>query len=205
MTAHLRRRADGATELRVGGVFVMDDREAGSERLLARIALDSGARDVLVGGLGLGFTLAELLADEQTERVVVAELEPQVVDWMRDGTVPGAHLLADPRTETVVDDVRTVVAAQPPSSLDAIVLDVDNGPDFLVHEQNSAVYDHGFIGTCADRLRPGGLLAIWSMADSPSVRQHLGAAFEQTSATEHPVRLQGRDESYWVLVGRAPR
>lgn len=201
---HLRQRDDGATELRVNGVFVMDDRETSSERLLARHVLDLGARDVLVGGLGLGHTLRELLGDPAVTRVVVAELHRQIVDWMRAGTVPGADLLADPRTEVVVDDVRRVVAAQPLSTLDAICLDVDNGPDFLVHEQNAALYTGDFVAACAARLCPDGHLAIWSMADSADVRTALSEHFDVVTVHPVPVDLQGRDEHYWVLTGSRP-
>src|SRR3954451_7680180 len=114
----LRRRDDGATELRVNGVFVMDDVETTSEQALARTVIDLGAREILVGGLGLGYTLRAVLASAQVSRVVVAELHTEIVGWMRDGTVPGADLLADERTHVVVGDVRDVVAAQSAASLD---------------------------------------------------------------------------------------
>lgn len=201
----LRQRADGALELRVNGVFVMDDQETSSERLLARAVVDLGAREVLVGGLGLGYTLRELLEAPTVERVVVAELHPEIVGWMRDGTIPGADLLADARTEVAVDDVRAVVAARAVGSLDAIVLDVDNGPDFLVHDANAAVYETWFVQVCAERLRPDGHLCIWSMAASAEVTAALAATFEQVTETPVPVRLQDRDEHYWLLAGSRPR
>lgn len=205
MTAHLRRRPDGALELRVNGVFVMDDVETSSEQLLAQTVLELGAREVLVGGLGLGFTLRALL-DGGAERVIVAEVEPEVVRWFTDGTIPGGReLTADPRTAVETGDVRDIVVAQPSSSLDAIVLDVDNGPDFLVHDANARVYEADFIGRCATRLRPAGQLCVWSMADSSAVRDRLREHFEQVDAHEVPVMLQGRRESYWVLRGSRPR
>ena len=100
-----RTEDDGVTtlELRANGVFVMDTRETSSERALARQALarHPAPESVLVGGLGLGFTLAEVLDDARVRRVVVAEIEPALVGWMRDGTVPhGPALLADPRVQT---------------------------------------------------------------------------------------------------------
>jgi spermidine synthase len=201
----VRRRDDGALELRVNGVFVMDDVETSSERLLARSALDAGARTVLVGGLGLGFTTRELLGSPDVESVVVAELHGEIVDLMRDGTIPGDDLLADPRLDVVVGDVREVVEAQSPGSLDAIVLDVDNGPDFLVHDSNEQVYRGEFVATCAERLGDDGLLSIWSMADSVALRQRLGEHFEKVRTEPVDVRLQGRDERYWILAGRRPR
>ena len=197
----LRRRDDGALELRVNGVFVMDDVETSSEHALARTVIDLGAREALVGGLGLGYTLRALLASAQVKRVVVAELHPEIVGWMRDGTIPGADLLADERTQVTVGDVRDVVAAQPAASLDAIVLDVDNGPDFLVHDGNAAVYDSDFIEVCASRLRPGGHLCVWSMNDSEHLRRAMGDHLSGVRAEAVDVTLQGRDERYWIMSG----
>lgn len=197
----LRRRADGALELRVNGVFVMDDVETSSERALARTILELGAREVLVGGLGLGYTLRALLALPQVTRVIVAELHPEIVEWMRDGTIPGADLLADERTRIVVGDVRDVVAAQSPASLDAIALDVDNGPDFLVHDDNAGVYEGDFIGLCSTRLRPGGHLFIWSMNDAEQLHRAMGEHLSDVRAEAIPVRLQDRDERYWIVSG----
>ncbi len=190
----VRRRDDGVTELRVSGVFVMDDVETSSERRLARVALENGARDVLVGGLGLGFTVSALLADTSVRRVLVAELHDEVV---------AENHLDDPRLTVVVGDVRDVVAAQPDASMDAVLLDVDNGPDFLVHPDNAAVYEGAFLAECARMLRPGGTLAIWSMADSEALRRILAAHLTDVLAESVPVTLQGRAEAYWILRGRA--
>lgn len=200
----LRRRDDGALELRVNGVFVMDDVETSSEQALARTVLDLGAREILVGGLGLGYTLRELLASPQVTRIIVAELHPQIVGWMRDGTIPGADLLTDDRTQVVVGDVRDVVAAQSPASLDAIALDVDNGPDFLVHDDNAGVYEGDFVELCASRLRPGGHVCVWSMAPSQSLITSLGAALTDVREEAIAVRLQDRDERYWIVSGTRP-
>jgi spermidine synthase len=189
----VRRRDDGALELRVNGVFVMDDAETTSERRLAEVVLERGARDVVVGGLGLGFTARALLADERVHRVMVAELHPAVV---------AANEIADPRLEVVIGDVRDLVAAQADASADAVLLDVDNGPDSLVHPDNAGVYGDAFVAECARVLRPGGTLAVWSMADSPALRATLGRHLDDVDAECVPVRLQGRDESYWVLFAR---
>jgi spermidine synthase len=189
----IRQRPDGATELRVNGVFVMDDVETTSAQRLAEVALDQAARDVLVGGLGLGFTTRALLDDARVRRVVVAELHPEVV---------AAVALVDPRLEVVTGDVRDVVAAQADGSTDAVLLDVDNGPDFLVHPENAAVYGDAFVAECIRVLRPGGTLAVWSMADSPALRSTLGRHLHDVAAERVPVRLQGRDENYWILSAR---
>lgn len=182
-----RTRDDGARELRVNGVFVMDDTETSSERLLAH----GLSGEVLVGGLGLGFTARELLMNPDVTRVLVAELHPEVVD--------AVELPDDPRLEVVVGDVRDVVMTQ--SEFDAIVLDVDNGPDFLVHEQNAALYRADFVRLCAARAHE---LRVWSMSDAPDLREALGRWFQNVKVTEVPVVLQERRESYWLFAGIGP-
>lgn len=203
--ATLRRRADGSVELRVNGVFVMDDVETSSERELAHDVLARGAREILIGGLGLGFTAREILADSAVARLIVAEIHAEIVDWMRDGAIPGADLLSDDRLELAIGDLRDIVRRQPAGGLDAILLDVDNGPDFLVYDDNAAVYQSGFIGACAARLRPVGTLSLWSQADSAPLRAALAEHFTEVSADRHPVRLQGREENYWIVRGSGPK
>jgi spermidine synthase len=199
----LRRREDGALELRVNGVFVMDDVETSSEELLASAALETVRRPdrVLVGGLGLGYTIRALLADARLGEVVVAEIEPQLVSWMRAGLVPS--VLDDPRVAVVVGDVRTVVADLPDASVDAILLDVDNGPDFLVYNENSAIYTSGFLTTCRAKLRTAGVLTIWSSSASPALESAVTAVFGACDIKPVPVQLQGRDELYYVYQGSA--
>jgi spermidine synthase len=195
-----RRDGDGALELRVNGVFVMDDRETSSEELLAEAALSgtTPAR-VLVGGLGLGYTVRALLRDPAVREVVVAEIEPALVEWMRDGVVPS--VLDDPRVVVAVGDVREVVVAQPDASLDGILLDVDNGPDFLVYEANSAVYTPDFLAVCKQKLGAGGVLTVWSSSASPELSTALTDVFGDCRVSPVPVRLQDRDELYYVYQG----
>lgn len=206
----LRRRADGAIELRVNGVFVMDTAQTSTERALAAaaLALDSPSR-VLVGGLGLGFTTAELLRDQRVREVVVAEIEPAVVDWLSDGTVPhGPALMADPRLRVRVADVRAVVSEQATASLDAILLDVDNGPDYLVLDANADLYRHGFVRTCLQRLRPGGRLVVWSSTRSAPLESALLDTAGSFAEQAHDVDLAGHAETYtiyWVTAVHGPR
>ncbi|WP_327637311.1 hypothetical protein OHB24_02665 [Kribbella sp. NBC_00482] len=197
----LRRRDDGALELRVNGVFVMDDQETSSEELLASAALEAVRHPdrVLVGGLGLGYTVRALLADSRLGQVIVAEIEPDVVSWMRSGLVPS--ILDDARVGVVVGDVRAVVTDLPAASVDAILLDVDNGPDFLVYNENSAIYSSGFLITCRTKLRPGGALTIWSSSASAALEAAVSAVFGTCDVTPVPVELQGRPELYYVYQG----
>jgi spermidine synthase len=204
-----RRESDSALELRVNGVFVMDTAETSSERSLAAAALamlDADQRDltVLIGGLGLGFTLAAVLADARVGRVTVAEIEPDLVAWHRSGLIPETvDAVRDPRTDLQVDDVRHVVASQPPASIDLVLLDVDNGPGYLVYDDNAPVYRAEFLQTCRDRTRPGGVVAVWSSAAAPELVRTLRSVFGTCEELALPVTLGTRDTSYHVLIGRA--
>lgn len=203
----LRRDAAGTLELRVNGVFVMDTVRTATEEALAAIVSERLADPgrVLVGGLGLGFTVRRLLADDRVREVVVAEIEPPVVAWMRDGTVPhGPATLADPRVRIEIADVRDVVDASPPGELDAVLLDVDNGPDGLVHERNAEVYDAAFLAGCVDALRSGGRLAIWSATRSPVLEAALRSVVGGVQRHPYPVDLDGRAEEYSVYLTTAP-
>ena len=197
----LRRRDDGALELRVNGVFVMDDQETSSEELLASAALEAVRRPdrVLVGGLGLGYTVRALLADARLGQVIVAEIEPDLVSWMRSGLIPS--VLDDPRVGVVVGDVRAVVTELPDASVDAILLDVDNGPDFLVYNENSAIYTSDFLATCQAKLRTDGVLTVWSSSSSAALESAVTAVFGKCQVAPVPVRLQDRDETYYVYQG----
>ncbi|HEX6248477.1 MAG TPA: hypothetical protein VFZ64_11450 [Nocardioidaceae bacterium] len=192
-------------ELRVNGVFVMDTLETSSERGLATAALQQveNPRDVVIGGLGLGFTMHEVLADKRVERLVVVEIEDAVVQWMRDGTVPhGPSYLADERVTVMTADIRTAMAEATPAAYDLILLDVDNGPGFLVHDDNEEVYQRAFLEQARAALRPDGALVIWSAAESPRLQAELEGVFGSAVAVPYDVALQSRDEHYWIYLSR---
>jgi spermidine synthase len=202
----LRERRDENTptilELRVNGVFVMDTLETSTERALATAALSlvEQPRRVLVGGLGLGFTMHEVLADSRVERCTVVEIEQAVVDWMRDGTVVhGPRLLADDRVEVVVADV-AVALAEAGEAYDLVLLDVDNGPGYLVHDANEALYREPFLESA--RRATAGVLAVWSAAEAPQLAAAMQAVFGNVTATAYDVRLGDRDEQYWLYSSR---
>jgi len=197
----VRKRRDGALELRVNGVFVMDTVETSSEVRLAQEALTEAGdpHRVLVGGLGLGHTVRGLLADDRVRHVVVVEIEPAVVGWMEQGVLPGAELLSDPRVEVVVGDVREVVPTLPAAGFDAVLLDVDNGPGYLVHDRNAAIYAAPFLEQCRRLLRAEGRLSVWSAADAPTLAETITDVFGECRTRAVPVDLQGRAEQYWLL------
>lgn len=204
-----RRDAPGGPvyELIVNGTFLMDTAETSTERLLADLVLDRHPEPsaVLVAGLGFGFTVGALLADARVRRVDVVELEPTLVDVLRGGVVPGlAAVVDDPRVRMVVDDVRAMLPAVPPSTYDGILLDVDNGPHFLVHEANAEVYERPLLSVAARALRPGGMLAVWSAAPTPVLAGVLADAVGEVEQVVRTVRRETRDVDYHVYVARRP-
>lgn len=167
--------------IRVDGRNLMSSRMHGSEDALA-VEACTRARAlprprVLVGGLGMGFTLRatlDLLPPDAT--VVVVELLPAVVVWNRSllGGLAG-HPLADPRVEVVVADVGATLR-DGGGDFDAIMLDVDNGPSALTASENDGLYEQRGLVTARAALKPGGVLAVWSANDDRRFRQRLRAA-----------------------------
>ena len=205
------RRPEGGgptvLELRANGVFVMDTAEHASEQALADAALATvgNPRRVLIGGLGLGFTLDRVLGDRRVEQVDVVEIEPVLVEWMRDGTIPhGPQLLADARARVVVTDIAGAVGEAGPTTYDVMLLDVDNGPDQLVHATNAALYDEPFLRAARERLSSGGAFVVWSAARSPDLADTLRSVFGEVEEQDHAVRLQDRDEHYWLYAAHRP-
>ena len=202
----LLRRDDESTVLRVNGVFAMDDAETTSERCLATAALAATRGDALrcvVGGLGLGYTLAELLRSPRSKTVTVVEIEPDLVAWHRSGAVPppqGVAVLDDARVTVVISDVRDVVT-QLVEDVDVIVLDVDNGRGFLVYDTNAGLYQHDFLARCAEALAPGGVVAMWSAAPDRELYDVLDGVFDDAQLVPIPVTLDGRTTAYHLLLG----
>jgi spermidine synthase len=200
------RRAAGTPtvlELRVNGVYVMDTLETTTERALATAALElvEDPREVLVGGLGLGFTMHEVLADPRVERCTVVELEHPLVDWMRDGTIAhGPKMLADARLTVTVGDVAQVLTEAGEDSFDLVLLDVDNGPDHLVHDANSAIYKPAFLEAARRAVRQ--VLVVWSAAEAPQLEAALQTVFGNVDPHPYDVHLGDREERYWLYVSR---
>ncbi|HET7682152.1 MAG TPA: hypothetical protein VFK34_00625 [Marmoricola sp.] len=192
-------------ELRVNGIFVMDTQETTTEQALATSALQLVAdpRNVLVGGLGMGFTAHALLGDPRVERVDVVELEDALIGWMRDGTIPhGPSLLADQRIRVVNADIVTAVSEVHEPTYDLLLLDVDNGPGYLVHDANAAVYEARFLSRCRDVLNPDGVLVVWSASPAPELLRHLEHVFGASDEQAFPVQLHDREEKYYLYRAR---
>lgn len=200
-----RREAAGRPvyELIVNGVFLMDTAETSTERLLAETFLTRHAAParVLIGGLGFGFTVAALLADPRVAEVEVVELEPLLVTWLQQGQVPGVvAALSDHRVDVVVDDVRAVMERAGPGRYDGILLDVDNGPDFLTREANADVYRRPALRSAFRALAPGGVLAIWSAAPSATLTAELAGAAGRVDEVIRTVVREGREFDYHIYL-----
>jgi spermidine synthase len=187
----------------VGNRELMNSRVHGSEEALAhlacaRLAGRHGLR-LLIGGLGMGFTLAAALGEVGAEdRVEVAELVPAVIDWNR-GPLAGVagRPLDDPRVTLREGDVAAVIRAGR-GAYDAILLDVDNGPEGLTHPANDWLYGLDGLYEAFIALRPGGVLAVWSAGPDPAFAQRLrkiGFQVEQV-----PVRARGPQGGARYLV-----
>jgi spermidine synthase len=197
------RRAGGHYELISNGVFLMDSRDGTSERALVRGALDTldagsegrrrGGRTVLLGGLGMGFSLLEALATERVAAVTVVEVEPEVIAWHRThlrGVGGGA--IADPRVTVIAGDLAAWLRRQRgQGQFDAVCLDVDNGPDWTVTDSNAWLYGSDGLGLLRRALRPGGVLAVWSSAAAPRFLERLRRVFGGAETVEVPSRVAG--------------
>lgn len=177
--------------IRLSGVRgeLMNSRAHGSEEALSELgcAHINSTRDaqVLVGGLGMGFTLAAALRSvSASATVTVAELIPEVVEWNRGalGECAGQPL-QDPRTRVQIGDVADLFAAKKPQ-FDAVLLDVDNGPEGLTHNDNHRLYSMSGLAAIYRSLRPAGMLAIWSAFPDPSFELRLKkSGFRVTTQT----------------------
>ena len=178
----LRLKQRGAEfSIMLGQNELMNSRLSGSEQALATLACerirDRKAPRILIGGLGMGFTLrAALAALGPAARIVVAELVPAVVSWARGPMAEVfADSLADPRVSIREADVGHLIRAEA-SAFDAILLDVDNGPEGLTRKTNDALYDLKGLSAARAALRPGGVLAVWSSTQNPKFTWRLGKA-----------------------------
>ncbi|WP_095204001.1 spermidine synthase [Mesorhizobium carmichaelinearum] len=211
------RTGDGAQELRLkrrGSEFsimlgtneLMNSRLSGSEQALAKLSCQRIASHrqprILIGGLGMGFTLRAALAElGQDAEIVVAELVPAVVVWARG---PMAEVfggcLDDPRVTIEETDVGQLIRSEP-KAWDAILLDVDNGPEGIVHKGNDALYSLAGLGVARTALKPGGVLAVWSQGpDSGFTRRLKQAGFAVEEVNTRANGKRGARHVIWIAT-----
>jgi spermidine synthase len=175
-------------EVIANGVFLMDTRNGESERLLISAAaarMPAGGR-MLVGGLGVGFSLRAAVDHPRVGAVVVVEREPAVIAWNR-GPLRDVHgdALDDPSVTVVEADLVPWLARA--DQFDALCLDIDNGPEWTVTEGNAALYGDSGLRVLRSRLTPGGVLAVWSANASAPFEARLRTVFEDVQVLAVPV------------------
>lgn len=188
---------------------LMSSRMSGSEEALAELTIDRlggrAAPHLLIGGYGMGFTLrAALRRLGPQARLTVAELVPGIIEWARG---PMAELadgcLDDPRVEVVIDDVDAMIG-RGRGAYDAILLDVDNGPDGLTRAANDGLYSRDGLAAAKAALRPGGVLAVWSAAPDAAFTRRLKDAGFRVDEVTVKARSNGKGPRHviWFGVGR---
>lgn len=202
MTLH---EHDGEYLISVAGVPLMSTRQHHSEQRLAEVACqrirDLPAPTLLIGGLGLGFTLRAALEGLGAQaKITVAELLPAVVEWNRNPDYGLAwRELDDPRVELVVGNVANVIRNRP-KAFDAILLDVDNGASGLTTASNAALYHASSLQRAKGALRQGGCLVVWSADNDFAFVERMGeAGFSVT--TERVAAYPGGKLFNWLFVG----
>ncbi len=200
----LARRGD-EWFVQAGGMLLMSSRMHHSEEELAARAIErvADARAVLVGGLGLGYTLRAVLDRVPHDgEVTITELVPAVVQWNRTHvSALAGNPLADPRAKVIVGDVFDTIK-YPPHAFDVILLDVDNGPVGLSQARNQRLYSYRGVRACHAALRPGGVLAVWSAGPSARFeRQLAGAGFKVEGLRVH-ARKGGAGGHYFLFLAK---
>jgi len=195
--------------IQVDGQHLMSSRMHSSEDQLAVLGC-AQARTlprprVLVGGLGMGFTLrAALDCLPLSAHVLVAELVPAVVRWNRGALGPLAgHPLADPRVTVEEVDVGVALGSNP-NTFDAVLLDVDNGPAALAAPSNAGLYDSAGVATAHRALKPGGVLAVWSAQEDRRFERRLLAGGFRVQREHVRGREKGRGPRHTILLARRP-
>ncbi|MFD1175727.1 spermine/spermidine synthase [Paenibacillus puldeungensis] len=189
-------------EIISNGTFLMATYNGESERLLVRSALQHVDKpsQVLVGGLGVGFSLQEALRDPRVKEVTVVEIEPKVVEWNR--TVLASvsdYALANPRTKLVQADLVAWIR-ETKQSFDLICLDIDNGPDWKVYDGNASLYDDKGLHVLKSRLNPNGCITFWSATPSPDFAGLLKTHFGNVEIQEIPQAHGDPDFIFLVRV-----
>jgi len=201
---------DGDFCIRVNGQQLMHSAVNASELQLGTLGCERHAGKkgmrVLIGGLGLGFTLKSVLQSAgRTDTVHVAELFPEIVTWNRSFLSDlNGKLLDDPRVTVVEDDVKAVIKRSVRAPYDVIVLDIDNGTTAMVMTENNALYNQHGMDAIALALKPGGRAAVWSACPDPSVEKRLRLAGFTVQAVPAKLYPTAKRSAYMIYVADKP-
>jgi spermidine synthase len=197
------------TEVTLNHEFLMSSLYTDSEQALARIALQMHSGDdlrVLVGGLGLGYTVRQALLSSRVAHVDVVELLPQVIDWLEQGLVPlSSELRDEPRLVVTQGDVYRRLAGPPVDLFDVILIDVDHSPEERLGEESAWFYTAEGLLAARQHLAADGVLAVWSYAESSPFAEALGMVFGQVrvEAVTYDNRLIDQPQTDWLFFARA--
>lgn len=222
-TLSLRRRRELATgtdifEIKLGDEFLMSSKFTASEIALAKLGLGEtgtgGPLDVVVGGLGLGYTAQEVLQHERVGSLIVVDALDAVIDWHRSHLLPlGSKLTGDERCTFVHGDFFELAAApggfdplQPGRRFHAILVDIDHSPDSLLHAAHGAFYQPESLCRLARHLHPGGVFGLWSNErPDDAFTARLAAAFStaRAEAVTFPNPLQNDEFTQTIYLATA--
>lgn len=204
----LARPGTVVTEITLNHEYLMSSYITYSERALATIALKMHEADklkVLVGGFGLGYTAREALLSERVDHLEAVEFLPQVIDWYNEGLLPLAEeLKRDSRFEVTSGDAYARLAGTPESLWDVILIDIDHSPDERLDGKSSSFYTKGGLERARKHLKPGGVLGVWSYAESSPFADALRSVF--TEVRVEPVTyhngLLDEDATDWLFFAQ---
>ena len=207
----LRRRnppEDHVFELTLEHQFLMSSLVTVSERELATraIAMHGGTDlDVMIGGLGLGYTAKAALDSDRVARVEVVELVAGVIAWVERGVIPlGSELMNDPRFRATQDDVYDRLRRAPTKKHDLLLIDVDHSPDARLGESSDTFYAHASLSLASQHLEPRGVFGVWSTSESPAFEGELRKTFPEVRVEriEFFNETVGIPETNWLFLAR---
>lgn len=195
-------------EIISGGVFLMSTRGGEGERVMVRLALSylqyRRVVDVLIGGLGVGYSIMEALEDKRVANIDVVELEEAVIRWNEQyfGNY-NENVVNDEKVRIICDDLLEYIGRLNEEKYELVVLDVDNGPDWLVREENRGIYQLSGISMLERVISPGGLLVVWSATQNSKFLNNLSSLFYDSFIK--PLNFyddRGRKYCNYLYIGR---
>lgn len=206
----LQERGTYVTEITLNHEFLMSSYNTESERALSRLALEmhkGSSLEVLVGGLGLGYTAQAVLASDRVASLQVSEFLPQVIEWMKAGLVPlSEELNAEKRLSIAQEDFYAKLELSPTQKYDLILVDIDHSPkeQLNLQNKNEQFYTVEGLQKAKTHLKSGGILGVWSYAESSPFASALETSFKEVRIEKIPFenKLLGEKHTDWLFFAR---